>query len=140
MALRRHCAGLRLLHGGMSDFAKDYKDRSSKLGDLYANKNWVDYSVIVHALKSNARTIGAINLADAAASLEALSKAGDENQIIKEHEPAMVLYRDTSEKILRILGENIEADAHDDDGDEILEFAPDSDEVMEFMPDSERNE
>ena len=80
------------------------------------------------------------NLADAAASLEALSKAGDENQIIKEHEPAMVLYRDTSEKILRILGENIEADAHDDDGDEILEFAPDSDEVMEFMPDSERNE
>ena len=124
----------------LSDFAKDYKDRSSKLGDLYANKNWVDYSVIVHALKSNARTIGAMNLADAAASLEALSKAGDENQVIKEHEPAMVLYRDTSEKILRILGENIEADAHDDDGDEILEFAPDSDEVMEFMPDSERNE
>ena len=81
-----------------------------------------------------------MNLADTAASLEALSKAGDEEQVIKEHEPAMDLYRDTTEKILRILGEGSEADAPDDDGDEILEFAPDSDEVMEFVPDSEREE
>lgn len=124
----------------LNGFAMDRADRTSKLDDLMASGKLVDYSVIIHALKSNARTIGATELAEAAASLEMLSKNGEKDKAMAEHGPAMKLYKETADTIFRVLGEGTVNAENDMDSQEIMEFAPETDEdVLEFMPDTERD-
>ena len=124
----------------LNGFAMERADRTSKLDDLMASGKLVDYSVIIHALKSNARTIGATELAEAAASLEMLSKNGEKDKAMAEHGPAMKLYKETADTIFRVLGEGTVNAENDMDSQEIMEFAPETDEdVLEFMPDTERD-
>ena len=58
--------------------------RNEQLEKLYAEENWKDYAIAVHALKSNSKGIGAEELAEMALQLE---MAGKENRAdyIREH-------------------------------------------------------
>ncbi len=73
---------------GFKDIVRMYHEqgagRNEQLAKLYAEENWKDYAIAVHALKSNSRGIGAEALADMALQLE---MAGKENRAdyIREH-------------------------------------------------------
>ena len=79
-------------------FAAMYPQKSSQIQTFYREKNWKEYAISVHALKSSSLTLGAQELSDSAKALELAAKAleaGDETQLLlieTNHGPLMKLY------------------------------------------------
>lgn len=59
-------------------FYSNYEKNSNKVEEYYAAKDYENYKITVHALKSNAKMIGAVNLSSEFAMLE---KAASDNDI-----------------------------------------------------------
>ena len=83
----------------LSDFANDYTDKVDKLNAYKKDKNWRNYNVQIHSVKSSARTIGAKELADRALELEKASADGNEAIIMQQHDAVMTLYKETVNSI-----------------------------------------
>ncbi len=103
----------------LAGYASEYDTRSKNIKDFYERKDWADYSICVHSLKSTSKTIGAAELSALAAKLEAAALANDEAVINEGHEDAMKMYSE----IVSIIKTNLDI-SDDDDDDDILEFAP----------------
>ena len=74
----RHCAGRPALHRQlMGLFLKGHQDVAARLADQLAAPDWPAAARILHVLKADAGTIGALRLADAARQLEAALLATD---------------------------------------------------------------
>ncbi|MBR3517078.1 MAG: response regulator, partial [Lachnospiraceae bacterium] len=65
------------------------EDKKKKLNETLAEHNLKDYTVHVHALKSNSRMIGAGGLGEQALALEMAGKEGNED-FIREHHNALL--------------------------------------------------
>ena len=114
-----------------------------------ANRNFKDgdlknYEILVHALKSTSKMIGAAELSEAAYKLEKAAKDGDEETIRKGHDSAMTEYKRLADGILKIFGKQPEAaEAKTGDEDEIAEFSPETetdDDILEFLPEAESDD
>ncbi len=74
------------LYGDMLDeFASSFEEKISALDGFLAEENWHDYNIKVHALKSNARMIGAEALAVQALKLEEASEKEDAGCVRENH-------------------------------------------------------
>lgn len=69
-----NCGGAAIFMDATANFYDSIDEKSDEIEQFAAKKDWVNYTVLVHALKSSARLIGAGELSALAASLEA---AGD---------------------------------------------------------------
>lgn len=99
-----------------------------KAGDL---KN---YGILVHAVKSTSKMIGAAHISEGMLELEKAAKAGDAEFVSGNHAAVMEEYKKTAEGILSCFGKTPEKETAGED-DEVMEFGPgDDDEVMEFAP------
>ena len=86
--------------GGEADFyleiLEDYlnasDERKQKISESYNSKDWNNYSIYVHALKSASRTIGCYRLADVAKYLEEAANDADEDAIYRQHDGVMAMY------------------------------------------------
>lgn len=94
-----YCGGERRFYGEILQmFSSMYPQKSGEIQSLYREKNWKDYAVQVHALKSSSLTLGAQELSESAKALELAAKAlceGDETQLITietNHGPMLKLY------------------------------------------------
>lgn len=67
-------------------FVGDTEKKKDSLNSFYAEKNWKEYAIAVHALKSNLKSIGADRLADLAFELEQASKSGQADFLESHHE------------------------------------------------------
>lgn len=88
-----NCGGEDILLSAIKDFYSSIEEKSGLIEKYAAQKDIKNYTVIVHALKSSARIIGAAELSDNAAYLE---KCGDKADIseIEAKTPALLeLYR-----------------------------------------------
>ncbi|MBQ7588201.1 MAG: DegV family EDD domain-containing protein [Lachnospiraceae bacterium] len=65
-------------------FYDSIKGKYEELEDAYSSGNWENYTIKIHALKSSARLVGAVELGDCAEKLEMAGK-GDNIQYIKEN-------------------------------------------------------
>ena len=68
----------------------------SKLADIekcYGEKDWANYRVLVHALKSTSLSIGAVPLSEKAKALEMAAKEGDASYIESNHADCMAAYK-----------------------------------------------
>lgn len=65
----------------------------------FKNKDWKNYTIEVHALKSTSRQIGADELADLAEELEKAGKSLNVDFIEENNEKAMTMYRELKEKL-----------------------------------------
>ena len=101
-------------------YANEEKEKSSHMIKSYEAKNWNDYGVYAHSLKSTSRTLGANELADIAYILEMAAKEGDDQTIIENHEKVMELYS----KMVNVIREYTNLEKADDGDDEIMEFFP----------------
>ncbi len=122
----------------LREFAQGEPDRVSDIARFFDGKDWENYSIVVHSLKSSSKTIGAEGLSELAARLEAAADAGREQDIVAEHNAMLGLYVAVAETIRATMRERGDSDAEapaSDEG-EILEFIPDDDDILEFMPDS----
>ncbi len=88
-AALKNCLNADILKNTAHDFYVYFETGSGKIRDMWEAGNIKDYTVAVHALKSSARLIGAMDLSKMAAGLEASGDAGDITAI-KEGTPALL--------------------------------------------------
>ena len=77
----------------LGDFYKLIDTKSSKIETFFADGLFKDFTIEVHALKNNARMIGALELSEEFFRLEQLGNAGDEETIRQELPKVMEHYR-----------------------------------------------
>lgn len=70
-------------------YYKAYNSNRDKVVNYYKNKDWKNYCIIVHSLKSNSKMIGATSLATAFETLELASKNEDIDAIESNHASAL---------------------------------------------------
>ncbi|MBE5898129.1 MAG: hypothetical protein E7279_00835 [Lachnospiraceae bacterium] len=66
-------------------YYKSYDNNLSKLTEFYNNKDYKNYCIVVHSLKSNSKMIGQNNLAQSFAELEIAANDSDYITINKNH-------------------------------------------------------
>ncbi|MCR5123393.1 MAG: response regulator [Ruminococcus sp.] len=125
----------------------DYPEKSSKLGGFLADGDLRNYEILVHALKSNMKTVGANQLSERAKALEFAAKEGSADFITENHPELMRRYREFAVIISKIIGaecpvsEEVSAPASEakpaEAESEIIDFYPtdsvESD-VFDFSP------
>ncbi len=73
-------------------FYKNGPMNKEKIMDCYEHHDWEGYMILVHAVKSNAKMIGALSLSVELEQLEQAARTKDENFLRKESLNAMKLY------------------------------------------------
>ena len=87
------------------------EDNLIKLNDLFERKDWKNYSILVHGLKSSMKSVGANILSEKARLLESASKRLDEQYIFNNHYDMMQEY----ERIIKVLYNYFEIDCEQSD-------------------------
>ena len=83
-------------------FHKEGPKRSSQLRQYFKEQDWKNYVIAVHALKSNSKGIGAVELSDLALDLEMAGKGNSIDYILENHERLMEMH----DQLLAVLGRN----------------------------------
>ncbi|MDD6492826.1 MAG: response regulator [Firmicutes bacterium] len=97
----RYCMGQELYEEILQEYMQT--DKADKLEQFFDAKDWDNYRIIVHALKSTSLTIGAISLSEGAKALEMAAKDGDESYLISHHQAVMEQYTSLLGKLQKIL-------------------------------------
>ena len=105
----------------LTEYARDYPVRMEETGRFLADRDWKNYGIAVHSLKSTSRMLGIRDLAEMAAGLEAAAKNGDEKTILRDHGPMAARY----EEVIRAIRGVIREEDEDGGSEEVFEFAPD---------------
>ena len=77
----------------VSDYINEYDERSVSLDKYYSEKNWKDYEIIVHSLKSISKTLGLNSLSEEALELEMAAKNNSIDKIESNHAVLMEHYK-----------------------------------------------
>ena len=113
-----YCRGdAELYRSVLADYSVSAAEKEENLGKYFDAMDFRNYGIYVHSLKSTSRTIGAEELSDLAAELEAAAEREDADTIRNKHGEMMRLYRRVTEALTEFAAG--EGDA--DDG-EIFEF------------------
>ncbi len=144
-----YCAGdIEFYKVILTQFVNESKGKITNMNKHSEAKEWKDYEIIIHAVKSTSKMIGVMGLSDEALKLEKAADNADEAYIAENHSRVMDMYSETSEKIAGALGiaaPEMNAGSDDvmefspDSSDEVMEFGPSSDDVMEFAPEKEES-
>ena len=115
-----YCQGdQELYHTLLREYERDYQERAEALHRNFEEENWKDYGIYVHSLKSTSRMLGAQELSEMAAALEAAAKAEDGDTIRRGHASVLARYETTVNAIREYIG----APETEDDPD-VIEFEP----------------
>lgn len=88
-----YCGGKESYQEILKVFYEYGAEKRRELKKLYEQKNWSGYAIEVHALKSTALGIGAVELSELAKTLELAAKQENEPILEQNHETAMKEYR-----------------------------------------------
>ncbi|MBP5281748.1 MAG: response regulator [Lachnospiraceae bacterium] len=70
----------------LRDYVSNSKEIRQDLARDFAQKDWKNYQIKVHALKSSSKMIGAMDLSEAAKDMEYAARDGKEDILVKEQE------------------------------------------------------
>ena len=87
----------------LSDYVSAYDEKSEQLKAYYSDKDWAAYRILIHAIKSTSRMIGAEEIAVKAKELEDASAASDEAAVTERHETFLGSFREIRDKIAKAL-------------------------------------
>lgn len=90
-------------------FCMDSKRKIPLLRELIGNKDFANYEIEVHALKSASANIGSVELADLAKEHETAAKRGNEAYVLRNFKELMLRYEKQVEYIRRFLEETAQA-------------------------------
>ncbi len=102
----KYTGGADVLETTLKEFYKNIDKNSDRIQEFVVEEDWRNYTILVHALKSSARLIGADKLSDDAKYLE---KCGDDenvSEIIKKTPPLLELYRSYKENLAPLCAES----------------------------------
>jgi signal transduction histidine kinase/CheY-like chemotaxis protein/HPt (histidine-containing phosphotransfer) domain-containing protein len=144
--LRYSQRDVELYHTLLKQYVKEASSKQEKINSYYKDKDFKNYEILVHALKSTSRMIGAQDLSDRAKKLEDLSKAGGTAITGEMHDSMMAMYKKITAAIAKSLDLDNEQAPKEEKKEEkkpaagVLEFTPSSEKkdpvVLEFTPDS----
>ncbi|MBR5909306.1 MAG: response regulator, partial [Schwartzia sp.] len=99
------CGGNQEYLDALKIFAASIEKRAEELEKLYRNHDYKEYSIKVHALKSMAKSIGAVELSELAAEMEEAGKNRDIAALTAGAEVLLSLYRSLNEPLKRLTEE-----------------------------------
>ena len=100
-------------------FASESAVKMSSMNKYYEARDWHNYEILVHALKSTAKMIGAAGLSEEGKELEFAAKKEDAEFIVSHHDRMISDYTSLS----AFIGSLLESEMGSQD-DDVLEFAP----------------
>ena len=71
---------------------EDYEENSQKIQAFYDAKDWKNYVILVHGLKSSMKSVGIMKLSDMCLGLELAGKENRIDYILKNHDAMMAEY------------------------------------------------
>ncbi len=104
----------------LQEYAHSGREKLWELQNAFEAGNRETYAILAHTLKSTSRTVGAEDLSEQAARLEAAANAGDTAALQAEHGALLERYSDLLTAILAVFPEETSAAGEE----EVLEFYP----------------
>ncbi|WP_051207840.1 response regulator [Butyrivibrio sp. AE3006] len=95
----KNCGSLDILNDVIHEFYLAIDSKSSDIEAFAASKDYRNFTVAVHALKSSARLIGAMDLSEKAAYLEKCGNDENQSEIENKSGELLVLYRSYKDKL-----------------------------------------
>ena len=95
----------------LKSYSQSGDENRRKIEELYQNKDWENYTIAVHAVKSAMLSIGAKELSEMARQLEVAGKSGDITYITRHHEAMLDEYKE----VIAYLQQNPNIGAAEDD-------------------------
>lgn len=89
---RTYCGGEEAYEQILRDYAKKGEKNWVGLQQAFENRDWDNYTIEVHGIKSTLLTIGAKEISEKAKKLEEAGKQKDTTYIFKQHESLLNLY------------------------------------------------
>ena len=89
----KHCGNNAAYMDAVTVFAESIESGAKEIETYFANNDWKNYTIKVHALKSTARIIGAKELSDKARRLEDAGNSGYINEIKANNKQMLTLYK-----------------------------------------------
>ena len=141
----QYCQGDESLYEKLlDDFARGADEKAWTIVRYFGSRDWKNYSIQVHALKSLSKMIGATALSEAAAALEAAADEGRERDLIAGHGAMMERYASVASAVVTVRGASgpstgkpSTSESSTESDDDVIEFLPEDDDVIfEFMPDT----
>ena len=105
-------------------YSTESGDKIASMKKYYQLKDWHNYEILVHALKSTSKMIGVTGLSEKAKALEKAAKENEENYILENHE-AMI--RDYGRIAGEIRNQLLSEDEDNPGDDDVFEFEPEND-------------
>ena len=105
-------------------YSTESADKIASMKKYYKLKDWHNYEILVHALKSTSKMIGVIDLSEKAKALEKAAKENEENFILSNHDAMIRDYGHIAGEIKNQLLADDEDKPGDDD---VFEFEPEND-------------
>ncbi|MBQ9376186.1 MAG: response regulator [Schwartzia sp.] len=102
-----YCGGEGEYLDALALFAASIESRANEIERLYREEDYENYTIKVHTLKSVAKAVGAMEISELAAELEAAGKAGDIATIGAGTDALLSIYRGLAASLAR-LGEDPE--------------------------------
>ena len=84
----------------VTDYANSVEEKCESLQSFKDKKDWENYRILVHSIKSTSKTIGADEVSAKAKQLEDASKTEDVVYIEENHDSFIKEYKDLSNRIL----------------------------------------
>ena len=103
----------------LKQFSSEAPGKMASMKQYYEARDWHNYEILVHALKSTAKMIGAADLSEEGKELEFAAKKEDAEFIISHHDSMISDYTNMTD----FIGSLFESDDKAPD-DDVLEFAP----------------
>ena len=90
----QYCGGDKDFYGELlTKFAKDAKTKAEEINEFFQKEDMDNYGILVHALKSTAKMIGANVLSEQAKQMEDAAKKHDEEYIKDNHAELLAQYK-----------------------------------------------
>ena len=117
----KYCGGSEEFYQSLlGEFVREFKSKQPDVERYFEDKNWNDYGVLVHAIKSTAKMIGASELSELARGLEKAADNGFDSYIKTRHPVMMEMYKKVIDEI-ESGADYLMSDTKDDD---IMDFYP----------------
>ena len=117
----KYCVGDKEFYKSLLlQFASEAPDKIASMKNYYQIRDWHNYEILVHALKSTSKMIGVSGLSDKAKALEKAAKDNDEGFILANHETMIKDYG----KITAEVRDMLMSEENGSTDDEVLVFNP----------------
>lgn len=105
----------------LGTFIRKIPEKKALIDRLASEKDWKNYTIEVHAIKSSSLSIGCSMMSEAAAELESAGKSGDYEQIEKHNHVLSSMFSDVYEEGMGILkAQGINTDTPVPENEELL--------------------